>query len=160
MVSLNEYIRNSSDSLEDTLLPKNVSIPDTHRIVKTKNYAIKKKLGRFFHARELIAYRILFYLGVYVFFVFSMATMYYVFTKNDADKHWGVESITYADMLYFSIVTCSTVGYGDITPKSSRARMLVSFNIMLMIIVPILAIVLQKTEKYSDVNNLLKVVKN
>jgi hypothetical protein len=36
----------------------------------------------------------------------------------------GIERFT--DLFYFSIVSFSTAGYGDISPKSSRAKMSIS----------------------------------
>lgn len=40
-------------------------------------------------------------------------------------------SITFAESLYFSIVTLSTVGYGDILPEGSFVRVLVAFEVVL-----------------------------
>ena len=38
----------------------------------------------------------------------------------------------YIDFLYFSIVTSSTVGYGDITPKSITAKIFVCLHILIV----------------------------
>ncbi len=40
-------------------------------------------------------------------------------------------ALDFADSLYFSVVTLSTVGYGDITPASQIVRVLVSIQIIL-----------------------------
>jgi voltage-gated potassium channel len=34
------------------------------------------------------------------------------------------------DSLYFTIVTCTTLGYGDITPATWAGKILVSFEIL------------------------------
>jgi hypothetical protein len=36
----------------------------------------------------------------------------------------------YTDLVYFSIVSFSTAGYGDISPKSSRAKIAISTYLM------------------------------
>ena len=38
---------------------------------------------------------------------------------------------SYLDSLYFSIITSSTVGYGDITPKTNTAKIIVILQIIL-----------------------------
>ena len=35
--------------------------------------------------------------------------------------------------LYFSLITTSTIGYGDITPKSTRARAIMCIHILCII---------------------------
>lgn len=44
------------------------------------------------------------------------------------------------DLLYFSIVSFSTAGYGDIAPKSSRAKLTVSSYLMFVNITAIYGI--------------------
>ena len=41
------------------------------------------------------------------------------------------EGMSFADALYFSVVTVTTVGYGDITPKSGAGRILAMLIIIL-----------------------------
>ena len=41
------------------------------------------------------------------------------------------EGYSWIDGIYFSVVSLSTVGYGDIVPKSSEARLVTTFFIML-----------------------------
>lgn len=47
--------------------------------------------------------------------------------NNDAYKHAGEALTSQADFIYFSFVTMSTLGYGDITPSGSLARSLAIF---------------------------------
>ena len=56
--------------------------------------------------------------------------------KNDFS---GIES--YIDALYFSIVTQTTVGYGDIMPKSKRAKVIVSIQILLSMYINIFELI-------------------
>jgi voltage-gated potassium channel len=39
-------------------------------------------------------------------------------------------ALNFSESIYFSIVTISTVGYGDIVPHSSVARVLVSLEVI------------------------------
>ncbi len=42
----------------------------------------------------------------------------------------GAETITFAQALYFSIITVSTVGYGDVVPLSDSVRVVVAIQII------------------------------
>ena len=45
---------------------------------------------------------------------------------NNKEDWYGIEDkeISYLDSIYYTIVTFSTIGYGDITPKSNRAKVI------------------------------------
>ena len=43
------------------------------------------------------------------------------------------EKYVFHDMLYFTIVTMTTVGYGDISPKSDEGRAIVVFTIVIIL---------------------------
>ena len=43
--------------------------------------------------------------------------------------------LSYHDCLHFSLVTSSTVGYGDMIPKSFQAKLIVDFQIILCIVI-------------------------
>jgi voltage-gated potassium channel Kch len=42
-----------------------------------------------------------------------------------------VEKLSWVDAFYFSVVSLTTVGYGDITPTSDFAKLFVSFYILI-----------------------------
>ncbi len=50
----------------------------------------------------------------------------------------GIER--FVDLVYFSIVSFSTAGYGDISPKSTRARIVVSMYLLFVNITAIYGI--------------------
>lgn len=56
---------------------------------------------------------------------------------------------SYWDFLYFSIITQSTVGYGDILPNSTKVRVTVSMQILIgmLLLVVIINLVFQKSVK-------------
>ena len=64
-------------------------------------------------------------------FVFS--SIIYLFINKHSDWHGLTQDsdgdISFLDSCYYTLVTFSTIGYGDITPKSNRAK------IMTMVIV-------------------------
>jgi hypothetical protein len=56
----------------------------------------------------------------------------YLAAKLLADKATAeIRKYSYFNFIYFSIVTVATVGYGDIVPKTRRAKMLVTSEIIL-----------------------------
>ena len=70
-----------------------------------------------------------------------MGYIYYILTAKTIKmsiQNWG-KPVTYFDMVYFSTATITTIGYGDITPSSTLAKCLVLFNMLCVVIVPILA---------------------
>lgn len=63
--------------------------------------------------------------------------------EDDGREHFGFESAL--DAYYYSTVTSSSVGYGDILPKTPKAKILTSIHIMSMFFV-MLPIVLKALE--------------
>lgn len=64
--------------------------------------------------------------------------------EEDGRKHFGFESAF--DAYYFSTVTSSSVGYGDVLPKTREAKFLTMMHIMCMFFV-MLPVVLKALEK-------------
>lgn len=60
-------------------------------------------------------------------FIFSYATLGFYLLEGQVDP-----SVSLSDALWWSIVTMTTVGYGDITPRSELTRMLVGYPTILL----------------------------
>lgn len=56
-----------------------------------------------------------------------------IFFIRDSNEH----KISFWEAIYFTIITQSTIGYGDIVPKSSLTRFLVSFQALSTILLVI-----------------------
>jgi hypothetical protein len=64
-----------------------------------------------------------------------------LFMKNEKQKHYTTDSKSPFDALYFTIVSQSSTGYGDITPKSTPAKLIVMCHLLItMTIVGLLII--------------------
>ena len=68
-----------------------------------------------------LAIRIAFLLGLFAFIV----AVHWVERDSLKDSHDGVVSFT--DVLYFTMISATTTGYGDIVPVTDRARMFDAF---------------------------------
>ncbi len=60
----------------------------------------------------------------------------YLFLKNDL-YYINHSKLTNIDILYFTIVTHSGTGYGDISPISQRARLICSIHMLIPICINI-----------------------
>lgn len=62
-------------------------------------------------------------LCIYLLFALFFASVHQAFASLSTHYLNGVDGVpTASDLLYFSVITLSTVGYGDITPASEVAR--------------------------------------
>lgn len=75
---------------------------------------------------------------ILILFVTLLFSLVYWFLRDQ--KHWNDNllrpTLSYGDTLYFSAVTSTTIGFGDITPKSGQVRaaamvqMLIAFAVV------------------------------
>mgnify|MGYP006278985861 CR=1 FL=1 len=75
------------------------------------------------------------FLTFYSVSVIAFATIYRIIDRFSAEPNFSIagasRAITFAESLYFSIVTMATVGYGDIVPASDAARALAAVQVVL-----------------------------
>lgn len=95
----------------------------------------------FKHSRQLI---ILFvYVFIVMFYVMGFGMLYYEIYLDQGSTAFAFDSEKtpgYPTFLYYSIVTFTTIGYGDITPLIPAARFVVGFEAMLGAIINVVFI--------------------
>ena len=67
-------------------------------------------------------------------FVLLFASVYFVMARA-SPANFGTHQLTRTDALYFTVTVFSTVGFGDITPVSQGARLVVTAQMMLDLLV-------------------------
>ena len=67
-------------------------------------------------------------------FVLLFASVYFVMARA-SPANFGPHQLTRTDALYFTVTVFSTVGFGDITPVSQSARLVVTAQMMLDLLV-------------------------
>jgi voltage-gated potassium channel len=67
-------------------------------------------------------------------FVLLFASVYFVMAQA-SPANFGIHQLTRTDALYFTVTVFSTVGFGDITPVSQGARLVVTAQMMLDLLV-------------------------
>ncbi len=74
------------------------------------------------------------FLTFYSLIVILFASAYRILSEYSGDAHFYVgdapRSLSFSEAIYFSIVSITTVGYGDIVPHSSLARVLASAEVV------------------------------
>jgi voltage-gated potassium channel len=72
------------------------------------------------------------FLTFYALLVILFASIFSIVSQFSTGDHFRVGSVTrtlrFSEAMHFSIVTISTVGYGDIVPASNIARVLASLR--------------------------------
>lgn len=75
------------------------------------------------------------FLTVYSLLVLVFASLFCVLSRFDLQPHFRIFSearpLSFPEALHFSVVTLSTVGYGDIVPISALARTMAAIEVML-----------------------------
>lgn len=67
-------------------------------------------------------------------FLLLFAATYFVMEQSNADN-FNVDTLTRTDSLYFAVTVFATVGFGDITPTSQAARVVVVVQMLLDLLV-------------------------
>jgi voltage-gated potassium channel len=74
------------------------------------------------------------FLTFYALLVIVFASIYSIMSHYSVEPHFLVagvrRAVSFPESIYFSIVTLSTVGYGDIIPASNLARALASLEVI------------------------------
>jgi uncharacterized membrane protein len=70
----------------------------------------------------------LFMSNAIIFVVFT--TLYWLMDSKEPGKHFGSNF----DPVYFSIITHTTIGFGDISPKTTAARRVTSAHAVLTLV--------------------------
>jgi len=96
----------------------------------------------FFQRLERLVLPVYAFLTFYSLIVVGFAAVYKIVDRTVAGPHFRLlgedKAISFADAVYFSVVTLSTVGYGDILPVSQAVRMIavieVIFGVTLLLV--------------------------
>jgi voltage-gated potassium channel len=67
-------------------------------------------------------------------FMLLFASVYFVMAQA-SPANFGIHQLTRTDALYFTVTVFSTVGFGDITPVSQSARLVVTAQMILDLLV-------------------------
>ena len=87
------------------------------------DFTLVKSVTKRFYRKEssplrIVAVRLTFVIVI----LLVVAAVFWIFEKDEIRDDAG-DDFSYIDSLYFTIVTVTTLGYGDIVPISERARM-------------------------------------
>ena len=93
----------------------------------------------FFRIQRLVVPAFAF-LTFYSLLIILFASAYHILSQYTGKHHFYVggspQVLSFSESIYFSIVSISTVGYGDIVPHSSVARLLASIEVVCGFMLP------------------------
>ncbi|MBI4738135.1 two pore domain potassium channel family protein [Candidatus Woesearchaeota archaeon] len=104
---------------------------------------IEKNIKQWFkHHKQLNIVAV--FLTITLLYIFGFAATYYAIYQDQTNPkafNFGFEKeVGYGTFVYYSVVTFATVGYGDITPLSTAARVVAGTHIILSTVVNVLFI--------------------
>jgi len=79
-----------------------------------------------------LTYKLIFLLGIIVLFSFLFWML--ASTADNWNNRSSDSDLNLFDCTYFVVITFSTIGYGDLSPKSNMARILTMFLTIIVII--------------------------
>lgn len=89
---------------------------------------------------------LLIYLFIVLLYIFGFSWLHYSIAQDttfaNSYRYSNVENLDYSTFVYYSIVTISSLGYGDIIPLSPTARLITSIQIIFGMVINVLFIVI------------------
>ena len=138
---------------------------DNDSFVVIGTYIFKAFMSMYFSSFQRVLKRVAFIVSdspAYTFFplillslvTYVMAFCIYLLEKSNDLEHFG----SIVRSLWFSIVTMTTIGYGDVTPSTSLGKMLaIAFGLVGIICVALLtANILEANSKYNELESSAK----
>ncbi|WP_459556696.1 potassium channel family protein [Lacunimicrobium album] len=89
---------------------------------------------------------------VWLLLIYGFAVLY-AYLHKYVDNAFSQDELTFLDLIYFSMVTSATIGYGDIAPKASASKCIVMIQIFvsfLFTLFVVSAVASKATNRQSD----------
>lgn len=101
----------------------------------------------FKHHGQLVL--ILIYIAIGLFYIFGFGSLYHAIAETSTIEkpyfYGGEEKLDLGAYVYFSLITYATVGYGDISPHATAARLVASIEAMLGLLINVVFIAILLT---------------